>query len=102
MRTWPTFALLLVPLVGCISLDADIGDKNWCGGSESLTACRRDVTASSRVVHVTNSGRIEMLLLIEGSGSGTVSGRNPPSGTIVMPDGRVANWSCSMRRGQLF
>jgi hypothetical protein len=102
MRSRSVFALLFVPLVGCISLDLDLGGKSWGGGSEGLTTCRRDATASSRVVHINSGDRIELLLLIEGSSSGSVSGRNPPSGTIVMPDGRVAKWSCSMRNGQLF
>jgi hypothetical protein len=102
MRSRSVFALLFVPLVGCISLDLDLGGKSWSGGSKGLTTCRADATASSRVVHITSGDRIEMLLLIEGSGSGSVSGRNPPSGTIVMPDGRVEKWSCSMRNGQLF
>jgi hypothetical protein len=111
MRTRSALALLLVlPLVGCISLDVDLRSVNWSdvlsgdrwgGGSESLTTSTRDRSSSSRVVHITRNDRIELLLLVEGSGNGSTSGGNPPSGTILTPTGRVVNWSCRTRLGKL-
>ena len=99
MRTRCAFALLIfaLSLAGCLSLDSG----SWGGGGSGLSSHTRDRSFLSDVVHITRNDRIELLLLIEGTGSGSVHGGNPPSGTILGPDGRVVNWSCTTRYGKL-
>ena len=106
MRTRYAFALLLAfPLVGCISLDVDFGGgwggDSWGGGADGQTRVTREGDVSSRVVHLSRNDRIDLLLLIEGSGNGSVSTGYRPSGTIWTPSGRQVNWRCYPRFGKL-
>lgn len=101
MRARLALAVVLAAPLGCVSLDLDLGGPSWGGGSHGLSTSTRDRDASSDVVYLSRNDRTELLLLVEGSASGSVGGGNPPSGTILAPNGRVVKWSCRTRRGEL-
>lgn len=102
MRLRPALALLVAcaPLAGCVSLGLDL-NGGWGGGAHGLSTSTRDRDAASDVVYLTNGERIELVLLVEGSASGGVGGGNPPGGSILVPGGRVVNWTCPGRFGKL-
>lgn len=91
-------SVLALPIVGCVTLGMDFG-SSWGGGSHGSTRATKDGTFASDVIYVRHNERIELLLLVEGSASGSVSGA--PSGVIQTANGRAVEWACSKRRGRL-